>query len=113
MAYSSDDNTKPFVTGLDATKRQVSRDCLSVKDGGAKLLFPPRYPTEQAAQEGLLMVVRREPGLFGHRQSRWSLQTILETCDWLRLDTLGGLSQLLKRLGIRFKRARSYIHSQP
>ncbi len=57
------------------------------------------------------MVVRREPALFGHHQSRWTLQTILESCDWLCLDSLGGVSQLLKRLGIRFKRARSYIHS--
>lgn len=57
------------------------------------------------------MVVRREPRLFGHDQSRWTLQTILESCDWLGLNTLGGLSQLLKRLGIRFKRARSYVHS--
>ncbi len=57
------------------------------------------------------MLVRREPGLLGHRRSRWTLQSILESCEWLTLDTLGGLSQLLKRLGIRFKRARSYIHS--
>lgn len=57
------------------------------------------------------MVVRREPGQFGHRESRWTLQRILESCDWLEVHTLGGLSQLLKRLGIRFKRARAYIHS--
>lgn len=57
------------------------------------------------------MVVRREPRLFGHRQSRWSLAAILQTCEWLKLKTIGGLSQLLKRLGIHFKRARSYVHS--
>jgi transposase len=57
------------------------------------------------------MVVRREPHLFGYRQSRWSLETILETCAWLKLETIGGLSALLKRLGICFKRARSYVHS--
>lgn len=57
------------------------------------------------------MVVRREPSLFGYVQSRWSLAKILETCDWLKLETLGGLSQVLRRLGICFKRARSYVHS--
>ena len=35
----------------------------------------------------------------------------MQSCDWLQLETLRGLSQLLKRLGIRFKRARSYLHS--
>jgi len=57
------------------------------------------------------MVVRREPRLFGHRQSRWSLEAILETCDWLKLNTAGSLSRLLKRLGICFKRARAHVHS--
>jgi transposase len=64
-----------------------------------------------SAKEALLKVVRRDPRQFGHRQSRWSLATILESCSWLRLTTLGGLSALLQRLGIHFKRARSYIHS--
>jgi hypothetical protein len=49
--------------------------------------------------------------LFGHARSRWSLATLLATCDWLQLNTRGGLSQLLKRLGIHYKRARSYVHS--
>lgn len=57
------------------------------------------------------MGVRREPVQFGHGRSRWTLQSILESCDWLHLHTLGGLSQLLKRTGIPFKRARSYVHS--
>jgi len=49
--------------------------------------------------------------LFGHRQSRWTLETIAQTCDWLQVTTAGGLSQLLDRLGISYKRARSYVHS--
>lgn len=57
------------------------------------------------------MVMRRDPHLFGHHQSRWSLDRILQTCDWLQLETQGGLSRLLKRLRVSFKRARSYIHS--
>lgn len=75
------------------------------------MLFPPKHQTEHEAQEALFHVVRREPRFFGHGQSRWSLKRILQSCDWLQLETLSGLSQLLKRLGIRFKRARSYVHS--
>jgi len=56
-------------------------------------------------------VVRREPILFGYRQSRWTLEAIAQTCDWLQVTTAGGLSQLLDRLGIGYKRGRSYIHS--
>ncbi len=76
-----------------------------------KPLFPPEHTTPSDAQHALLMIVRRDPRLFGHHQSRWSLQALLKTCGWLHLRTLGGLSRLLKRLGIRFKRARAYIHS--
>ena len=56
-------------------------------------------------------MVRREPQQFGYAASRWQLSSILQSCPWLRLTSLGGLSALLKRLGIVYKRARSYIHS--
>jgi hypothetical protein len=58
-----------------------------------------------------LNVIRRDPAQFGHAQSRWSLRRLAKTLDWLDITTEGGLSQLLKRLGISHKRARSYIHS--
>jgi hypothetical protein len=56
-------------------------------------------------------VLRRDPHQFGHAQARWTLASLFDTCDWLRLSTEGGLSQLLKRLGIRYKRGRDHIHS--
>ncbi len=59
----------------------------------------------------MLHVLRRAPELFGHRESRWTLDRLLATCDWLQLGTLGGLSRLLARLGISYKRARDYVHS--
>ena len=55
--------------------------------------------------------MRREPRQFGHTASRWQLSSILQSCPWLRLCSLGGLSRLLKRLDIVYKRARSYVHS--
>ena len=33
------------------------------------------------------------------------------SCPWLGVNTLGGLSQLLDRLAVRRKRARTYLHS--
>ena len=42
------------------------------------------------------MVVRREPRLLGHAQSRWTLAAIAQTCDWLRVSTAGSLSRILE-----------------
>ena len=36
---------------------------------------------------------------------------IAETCTWLTITTASGLSQLLKRLKISYKRGRDYVHS--
>lgn len=36
---------------------------------------------------------------------------IAESCPWLTLNSLAGLSQLLKRLRISYKRGRDYVHS--
>jgi hypothetical protein len=56
-------------------------------------------------------VVRREPRVLGYAQSRWTLDTIGQACDWLNVTTQGGLSRLLHRLKIHYKRGRDYIHS--
>jgi len=58
-----------------------------------------------------LHVVGREPIHFGHRRSRWTLAHLRQTCTWLNLASLGGLSRLLRRLDIRYKRGRDYVHS--
>lgn len=55
--------------------------------------------------------MRRAPEQFGHKQSRWTLVAIRKSCPWLRVETESGLWKLLSRLGIRYKRGRSYIHS--
>lgn len=56
-------------------------------------------------------MVRRDPQVLGYAQSRWSLQAIAHCCPWLRVTTKAGLSQLLERLGISYKRGRDYVHS--
>ncbi len=78
---------------------------------GESPLFPPQYQDEEEARQALLQVVRRVPTHFGFRQSRWTLASIAQACPWLRVSTRGGLWQVLRRLGIHYKRARSYIHS--
>jgi hypothetical protein len=55
--------------------------------------------------------VRRSPEQFGHVRSRWTLASLLASCSWLRLRSQPGLHRLLRRLGIHYKRGRSYIHS--
>ena len=74
-------------------------------------LFPPQLASSTEAQEAILHVVRRSPQVFGFTTARWRLAQIRATCDWLRLSTLGGLSQLLQRLRISYKRGRDYVHS--
>lgn len=39
------------------------------------------------------------------------MEALARSCDWLLTTTLGGLWQVLDRLKIHYKRARSYIHS--
>lgn len=56
-------------------------------------------------------MVRRDPQVLGYAQSRWSLQALADCCQWLRVTTKAGLSQLLERLGISYKRGRDYVHS--
>ena len=85
---------------------------LSIKPGrGRKPAFSPKYESKEEAKEAILHTVRREPSSFGKCRSRWSLSLIADVCEWLQVNTPSGLSQLLKRLGICYKRGRSYIHS--
>lgn len=56
-------------------------------------------------------MIRQPPEKYGQPQTRWTLRTMLICCPWLRLTTEPGLSQLLHRLGIHWKRAQDHIHS--
>lgn len=60
----------------------------------------------------MLSVLAASPEQFGVLRSRWRLSDLLtQWRSWLTLHSEGGLSQYLKRLGIRYKRARDYVHS--
>lgn len=55
--------------------------------------------------------VHQSPENFQQTSSRWSLESLLKCCEWLQLSSCSGLCRLLQRLGIRYKRARDYLHS--
>jgi len=74
-------------------------------------LFPPKFEAAQEAKKAILLVIRRDPRQFGYQRSRWQLSMIAESCPWLKVSTRAGMAQLLKRLGIGYKRARDYVHS--
>jgi transposase len=96
---------------------------LVIKSGrGRKPAYSPKYETDAEAKEAILHTVRRDPSmfasssltsfsLFASLESRWSLSRIADACDWLQISTVSGMSKLLKRLRISYKRGRSYIHS--
>lgn len=59
----------------------------------------------------MLDVIRQDPQLHGYDRSRWTLLMLMEKLSWLTLNTAAGMSQLLSRLKISYKRGRDYIHS--
>jgi len=74
-------------------------------------LFSPEYATADQAKERLLECLHQPPENFQQTGSRWSLATLLKNCEWLQMHSLCGVCRLLERLGIRYKRARDYLHS--
>lgn len=85
---------------------------LPIKPGrGRKPAYFPKYKQKEEAKETILHTVRREPSTFRKSRSRWSLSLIIDVCKWLQVNTTSGLSKLLKRLRVSYKRGRSYIHS--
>ena len=83
---------------------------LAVKPGRGRK--PAHWPKSKAeTKEAILHTVRRDPSQFDKPACRWSLSYIADVCKWLQVNTLSGLSKLLKRLGISYKRGRSYIYS--
>lgn len=60
----------------------------------------------------MLHLLRQPLSAYGLSGTRWTLADVLQaTHEQLRLHSLPGLSQLLRRLRIHWKRARAYLHS--
>jgi len=56
-------------------------------------------------------MVRSSPAQYGVALTRWTLKALRLASHYTRLQTNGGMSQILKRLRISYKRARDYVHS--
>jgi transposase len=85
---------------------------LFIKPGrGRKPAFFPQFRSAEAARDAALHVVRRDPREVNELRSRWTLAAIQRVCTWLGQISLPGVSQVLKRLRVNYKRARDYIHS--
>jgi transposase len=56
--------------------------------------------------------VGQAPANFEVDRSRWTLADLLSVCaDWLNLTTATGMWRLMRRLKLRYKRGRHYVHS--
>ncbi len=85
---------------------------LMVRPGrGRKPLFAKAGLSAEQAAATVLDQVHRSPRLAGVDRSRWSLATVLATVFWLKGLSLSGLSRLLSRLDIRYRRGQEHLHS--
>lgn len=55
--------------------------------------------------------MRERPAASGQSQTRWTLHGLQQACPWLRVKSLAGMHQVLKRLQIHWKRGRAHLHS--
>ncbi len=55
--------------------------------------------------------MQRPPSLLGLSRTRWWLAGVREVVEWLRGKSLTTVYRTLRRLGLRYKRGRDYVHS--
>lgn len=55
--------------------------------------------------------LHQSPRTFGWLTSRWTLQTIRQTCAWLNTYSLSGVWRVLQANGIRYKRGQEHLSS--
>lgn len=55
--------------------------------------------------------MHRSPRLYGLKRSRWWLDGLRQIVSWLERVSLAGIHKILRRLKIRYKRGRRYVHS--
>lgn len=72
---------------------------------------PMSLSKEEAAKEEIEELLHSSPRQYGVSRSRWRLTDIGAVVPWLKQCTEAGISQILKRLGIRMKQAISFVRS--
>lgn len=76
---------------------------------GRKPAFAPK--SKEDAEKELQTIVGMSPDINSGHPTRWTLQQIKESVPWLTNISVPGAHHILSRLGISYKRGRSYIHS--
>src|SRR5262245_61721859 len=97
--------------GLIAFKPAASMAYGSGLAAAARVLFPPRHTTTEAASHELRQTISRDPRTLGQSCTRWTLAAIRHVCAWVRVCSDAGMYRILKRCRISWQRARSYVHS--
>lgn len=80
-----------------------------VRVAAASPRFSPLIPVVARAQVHHL--VCRAPRLVGRAHSRWRLADLIATIPWLAGRDPGRVRQIVRRLGIRARRGRLFVHS--
>jgi len=85
---------------------------LVVRHGrGRKPAYARADLSRPQATAALLDAVHQSPRAAGLDRARWSLAALLAAVLWLGGVTPSGLSQLLARLGVRYRRGQEHLHS--
>lgn len=83
---------------------------LTQKSGrGRKPAFAPM--SEEDAEAELQTIVGMSPDTIPGQPTRWTLRHLRTSVPWLANISVPGVHQLISRLGISYKRGRTYIHS--
>ncbi len=87
-------------------------DGLRVHPGrGRKPAYASRHLDLETAAAELRSIVYRSPRLYELPRTRWWLDGLRQVCPWLRPLTLPGVCQILKRVGVSYKRGRIHVRS--
>jgi hypothetical protein len=80
---------------------------------GVSRLFSPEYPDALAASEALMHLIHQSPEAYGQSGTRWTLTSLLAVGQGrgLRVRTVPGMCQIIRRLKVSRKRARHHVHS--
>jgi hypothetical protein len=85
---------------------------LAVRPGrGRKPAYAKAGLSREAAAEAVLDVLHKPPKAAGSDRARWALAALLASVVWLNGLTVSGVSQLLGRLGVRYRRGQEHLHS--
>jgi hypothetical protein len=56
-------------------------------------------------------VLYRSPQLYDLQRSRWTLCAVRAVVQWMKDLSIPGVSKLLKRLRVSYKRGQEHVHS--